>query len=89
MTVRRDERGRADTMAMLPPPPTKPITLPYQRGFSGGEKKIEKNRGKGEKKGKSTLSHVLEGRARLSYWKIGLTTMAATQELLSGMPLVL
>ena len=26
---------------------------------------------------------------RLSYWKIGLTTMAATQELLSGMPLVL
>ena len=29
------------------------------------------------------------GRERLSYWKIGLTTMAATQELLSGMPLVL
>ena len=28
-------------------------------------------------------------RERLSYWKIGLTTMAATQELLSGMPLVL
>ena len=25
----------------------------------------------------------------LSYWKIGLTTMAATQEHLSGMPLVL
>ena len=28
-------------------------------------------------------------RERLSCWKIGLTTMAATQELLSGMPLVL
>ena len=28
-------------------------------------------------------------RERLSYWKIGLTNMAATQELLSGMPLVL
>ena len=29
------------------------------------------------------------GRERLSYWKIGLTTMAATQELLSAMPFVL
>ena len=29
------------------------------------------------------------GRKRLSYWKIGLPIMAATQELLSGMPLVL
>ena len=29
------------------------------------------------------------GRERLSYWKIGLTTTAATQELLSGMLLVL
>ena len=29
------------------------------------------------------------GRERLSYWKIGLTTMATTQEFLSGMPLVL
>ena len=28
-------------------------------------------------------------RERLSYWKIGLTTIAATQEYLSGMPLVL
>ena len=28
-------------------------------------------------------------RERLSYWMIGLTTMAATQELLSGIPLVL
>ena len=31
----------------------------------------------------------LTGRERLSYWKVGLTTMAATQELFSGMPLVL
>ena len=29
------------------------------------------------------------GRERLSYWKIALTTMAATQKFLSGMPLVL
>ena len=29
------------------------------------------------------------GNERLSYWKIWLTTMAATRELLSGMPLVL
>ena len=29
------------------------------------------------------------GRERLSYWKIGLTTMAATKKLLSVMPLVL
>ena len=28
------------------------------------------------------------GRERLSYWKIGLMTMAATQKFLSGMPLV-
>ena len=28
-------------MAMLPPPPTKPLTLPYQGGFSGGDKKKE------------------------------------------------
>ena len=30
--------------------------------LAGEKKKIEKNRGKGEKIGKSTLSHVLEGR---------------------------
>ena len=29
------------------------------------------------------------GRERLSYWKIGLTTMAETRKLLSGMQLVL
>ena len=60
-------------MAMLPPPPTKPITLPYQLGFSRGEKKMnKKNRGKEEKKWKSTLSHVLEVRGwvtgRLGLW---------------------
>ena len=27
-TIKKDERRRADTIAMLPPPPTKPITLP-------------------------------------------------------------
>ena len=41
---------RAVAMTMLPPPPTKPITLHWQRGFSGGGKKK-----------KSTLSHVLKG----------------------------
>ena len=30
--------GKAVTFAMLPPPPTKPITLPLQRGFIEGEK---------------------------------------------------
>ena len=27
-TIRKDQRGRADTMAMLPPPPTKHIAVP-------------------------------------------------------------
>ena len=36
-----DDGGRAVVMAMLPPPPTKPITLPGQRGFSEGGKKEE------------------------------------------------
>ena len=36
-----DDGGRAVAMAMLPPPPTKPITLPWQRCFSGGGKKEE------------------------------------------------
>ena len=76
-------------MAMLPPPPTKPITLPKQRGFSWGRKKRKtKNRGKEEKK-LEEYAKPCTGRERLSYWKIGLKTMAATQELLSGMPLVL
>ena len=32
----KDDGGRAVAMAMLMPPPTKPITLPWQHGFSGG-----------------------------------------------------
>ena len=36
-----DDGGMAVTVAMLPPLPTKPITLPWQRGFSGGGKKEE------------------------------------------------
>ena len=36
-----DDGGRAVAMAMLPPLPTKPITLPRQRGFSGGGNKKE------------------------------------------------
>ena len=36
-----DDGGRAVAMAMLPPPPTKPITLPWQLGFGGGGKKEE------------------------------------------------
>ena len=68
--------GRAVEMAMLPPPPTKPITLPWQRGFSGEEKKEEYAKPR------------TEGR-EVSYGKIGLTTVAVTQDLLSGIPLVL
>ena len=39
MQCTNDDRGRAVAMAMLPPPPIKPITLPWQRGFSGRGKK--------------------------------------------------
>ena len=49
-------------MAMLPLPPTKPITLAKQCGFSGGEKKRNKKIVEKKRKTKSTLSHVLEGR---------------------------
>ena len=63
-------------MAMLPPPPTKPITLPWQRDFSGGGKKEE------------YVKPRTEG-SEVSYRKIGLTTVAVTQDLLPGMPLVL
>ena len=63
-------------MAMLPPPPTKPITLPWQRGFSGGGKKEE-----------YAKPHI-EGR-EVSYGKIGLTSVVVIQDLLSGMQLVL
>ena len=57
-----DDGGRAVAMAMLPPPPSKPITLLWQRGFRGGRKK------------RSTLSHVLKweewvtGRSGLRLW---------------------
>ena len=63
-------------MAMLPPPLTNLITLPGQRGFSGGEKNEEYAKPR------------TEGR-EVSYGKIWLTTVAVTQDLLSGKPLVL
>ena len=47
-----------------------------------------KKRGKEEKKGEEYAKPRTRMK-RLSYRKIGLTTMAATQELLSGKPLVL
>ena len=47
----------------------------------------KKNRGKEEKK-REEYGKPHTRRQWLSYWKIGLTSMAATQELLSGMPLV-
>ena len=73
----QNEGGRAVAMAMLLPPPTKPITLPWQRGFSGGDKKKEEY-----------ANPRTEGR-EVSYGKIGLTTVAVTQDLPSRMPLVL
>ena len=48
----------------------------------------KKNRGKGEKK-REEYAKPRTRRKRQSYWNIGLTTMAATQEHLSGMALVL
>ena len=58
-------------MAIIPLPPTNPITLPWQRGFNGGGKKEEYAKPR------------TEGR-EVSYGKIGLTTVAVTQDLLSG-----
>ena len=49
-------------MAMLPPPTKKPITLPWQRGFSGGWKKEE------------YAMPRTKGR-EVSYGKTGLTTL--------------
>ena len=46
------------------------------------------NRGKVEKK-REEYAKPRTRREMLSYWKIGLTTMAPTQELLSEMPFVL
>ena len=44
-----DDGGRAVAMAMLPPPPTKPITCPDSVVLAVEEKK------------RSTLSHALKG----------------------------
>ena len=74
-TFHKDDMGRAIAMPMLPLPPIKPITLPWQRGFSWGGKK------------KSMISHILKREE--CYMEIGLMTVAETQDLLSGMPLVL
>ena len=63
-------------MALLPQPPTKPITLPCQRGFSRGGIKEEHAKPR------------TEG-IEVSFGKIGLTTVAITQDLVSEMPLVL
>ena len=61
-------------MAMFPPPPKTPITRICLRGFSGGGKKEE-----------YAKPHT-EWR-EVSYGTIGLTTVAVTHDLLSGMPL--
>ena len=67
--------GSAVAMAMLPPPSTKPITLPDSVVLAGEEKKeYAKPRTKGR---------------GVSYGKIWLTTVAVTQDLPSGMRLVL
>ena len=52
-------------MAMLPPPSTTPITLPYNSVVLAGKrekKRKKKHRGKEEKKREERLSHVLEGK---------------------------
>ena len=72
-----DDGGRAVAMAMLPPPPIKPITLPPDSVVLAGEEKKEgyaKPRTKGRE---------------VSYGKIGLTTVAVTHDFLSAMPLVI
>ena len=45
--------------------------------LAGEKKKRKKNRGKGERK-REEYAKPLTRRERLSYWKIGLTTMAIT-----------
>ena len=67
------DKGRAVVMAMFPPPPIKPtITLPCQCGFSGEVKKDEYGKQRTNGRG-------------VSYGNIGLTTLAVTQDLPSGM----
>ena len=74
----KDDEGGAIAMAMLPPPPTKPTTLPWLLGFKGGGKK------------KSTLIHIPHTKGkRVSCGKIELTIVAVAQGLFSGLPLVL
>ena len=68
--------GMAVAMAMFTPPPTKPITLPRQCGFSGGGKKEEDAQPRTKGRG-------------VSFGKIWLTIMAVTQDFPSAMPLVL
>ena len=57
--------GRADAMAMLPTPPTKPITLPWQCGFSGVGQKDDYAKPRTKGRG-------------VSYGMIGLTIVAVT-----------
>ena len=73
-----DPYGGTDPLGMFPlfltNTPTKPVTLLWQRGFSVG--------------GATYAKPSTAGRA-VSYGKIGLMTVAVTQNLISGMPLVL
>ena len=62
-------------MAMFPPPSTKPITLPGSVVLAGMKKE-------------EYAKPRTEGRG-VSYGKIGLRTVAVTQDLLSGMPFFL
>ena len=66
----------AVAMAMLPPPPTKPITLPFQRDLRWGGKKEE------------YAKPLTIGRG-VSYGTIGFSAVAVIQDLISRMPLVL
>ena len=62
-------------MAWVPPPPTEPITCPDSGVLQKGEKKDH------------AKSHIK--RRGVIYGKIGLTTVTVTQDLLSGMQLVI
>ena len=71
---KKNDRGRAVAMTMFPPLPTKPIPFPDCVVLAGRKKKNAQPRTKWR---------------GVSYGKIEHTTMAVTQDLLSGMPLVL